>query len=207
MKYVALDFETGNQSPLSACALGVSVFRDRALTEQWVSLIRPPSCVGAFDWRNIRLHHITEQMVAAAPSFDTVWARMAADIKGSLLVAHNARFDINILYACLKHFHLQIPECRFLCTVTIARRVWPNLINHKLHTVCHALKIPLNHHEAGSDARASGLILQAALTKTGSADAEELAEKTGIYPGSIAETGITSCRSWKRRNRLLFNNK
>ena len=29
MKYVALDFETGNASPLSACALGVAVFEDR----------------------------------------------------------------------------------------------------------------------------------------------------------------------------------
>ena len=28
MRYVALDFETGNASPLSACALGVSVFED-----------------------------------------------------------------------------------------------------------------------------------------------------------------------------------
>ena len=31
MRYFALDFETGNASPLSACALGVSVFEDGRL--------------------------------------------------------------------------------------------------------------------------------------------------------------------------------
>ena len=31
MRYLALDFETGNASPLSACALGVSIFEDGRL--------------------------------------------------------------------------------------------------------------------------------------------------------------------------------
>ena len=63
-----------------------------------------------------------------------------------------------------------MPECRYLCTVKVSKRVWPELENHKLDTVSAALHIDLNHHEAGSDARAAGLILQAALRRTGSAD-------------------------------------
>ena len=48
MRYLALDFETGNASPLSACALGASVFEDNQLVDEKISLIRPPECVGKF---------------------------------------------------------------------------------------------------------------------------------------------------------------
>ena len=38
MTYFALDFETGNASPLSACALGVSIFEDGKLAGERGSL-------------------------------------------------------------------------------------------------------------------------------------------------------------------------
>ncbi|MFR8736514.1 MAG: hypothetical protein ACLVFA_07615 [Butyricicoccus sp.] len=69
MRYLALDFETGNASPLSACALGASVFEDNQLVDEKISLIRPPECVGRFHWGNVRVNHIKEKMVADAPSF------------------------------------------------------------------------------------------------------------------------------------------
>ena len=86
-----------------------------------------------------------------------------------------------------------MPECRYLCTVKVSKRVWPELENHKLDTVSAALHIDLNHHEAGSDARAAGLILQAALRRTGSADADALAEKIGMRLGRISSMGKTPC--------------
>ena len=63
MRYLALDFETGNASPLSACALGASVFEDNQLVDEKISLIRPPECVGRFHWGNVRVNHIKEKMV------------------------------------------------------------------------------------------------------------------------------------------------
>ena len=86
----------------------------------------------------------------------------------------------------LAHYGLKMPECRYLCTVKVSKRVWSELENHKLDTVSAALHIDLNHHEAGSDARAAGLILQAALRRTGSADADALAEKIGMRLGRIS---------------------
>ena len=67
MRYLALDFETGNASPLSACALGASVFEDNQLVDEKISLIRPQECVGRFHWGNVRVNHIKEKMVADAP--------------------------------------------------------------------------------------------------------------------------------------------
>ena len=77
MRYLALDFETGNASPLSACALGASVFEDNQLVDEKISLIRPPECVGKFHWGNVRVNHIKEKMVADAPSFAEVWEPLA----------------------------------------------------------------------------------------------------------------------------------
>ena len=193
MKYVALDFETGNASPLSACALGASIFEDGALVREQVSLIRPPAGARKFHWCNVRVNHITEKMVADAPPFDAVWQNLADEAEGSVLVCHNAMFDVGVLNACLAHYHLPIPACRYVCTVKVARRVWPGLVNHKLDTVSDALGIALDHHEAGSDARAAGLILQAALRETGSADADELAEKIGMRLGRISPMGTVPC--------------
>ncbi len=193
MRYVAIDFETGNSSPLSACSLGVSVFEGKALVREETSLIRPPECAGKFHWGNIRINHITEKMVEGAPDFYSVWKPFETEAEGSVLVCHNASFDINILCACLAHYHMKTPECRYVCTVKTARRVWPELENHRLNTVSHALGIELNHHEAGSDARASGLILQAAMRATHTPDAEALAEKIGMRLGRISSMGVTPC--------------
>lgn len=193
MRYVALDFETGNASPLSACSLGICVFDGEKLVHESVSLLRPPDCAGKFHWGNIRINHIKEAMVVDAPTFDTFWNSVSHWVEGSMIVCHNAMFDTAVLCANLSHYQLKMPECRYLCTVKVSQRVWPDMVNHKLDTVSAALGIDLNHHEASSDARAAGLILQAALRETESKDADELAEKIGMRLGRISAMGKTPC--------------
>jgi DNA polymerase-3 subunit epsilon len=149
--------------------------------------------VGKFHWGNIRVNHIKESMVADAPAFDEVWRGLAEDAEDSVMVCHNAMFDTAVLCTCLDYYHLPVPECRYVCTVKISQRVWPQLANHKLDTVSSALHIPLNHHEAGSDARAAGLILLAALRATGTVDAEQLAEKIGMRMGRLSCRGNVAC--------------
>ena len=110
MRYLALDFETGNASPLSACALGASVFEDNQLVDEKISLIRPPECVGRFHWGNVRVNHIKEKMVADAPSFAEVWEPLADIAEGSVIVCHNAMFDTNVLCSCLALSLIHISE-------------------------------------------------------------------------------------------------
>lgn len=193
MRYIALDFETGNASRLSACALGVSIFEDQTPAGELVTLIKPPAQVGKFHWGNVRVNHIKESMVVDAPTFDIVWRELADRVDGSVLVCHNAMFDTAVLCACLAHYHLPVPDCRYVCTVKVAQRVWPQLVNHKLDTVAGALGIALNHHEAGSDARAAGLILQVALRETGCADVDALARRIGMRLGRISCMGTVPC--------------
>lgn len=193
MKYVAMDFETGNGSFASACSVGVSVFEDFELVRHSVYLIRPPASVGKFHWGNVRIHGIKRSMLVNEPTFDEVWQKIRDDVEGSVLVCHNAVFDTAVLRACLEYFHLPLPHCRYICTVKVSQKIWPEMENHRLNTVSHDLGIDLDHHEAGSDAHACGLILLEALKATGSADADELAAKIGMRIGVLSPEGCVSC--------------
>lgn len=198
MNYTAIDFETGNAYYTSACSIGVSVFKGNQPVRRYVRLIRPPESVGAFHWYNIKIHGIRRSMVENEPDFAGLWPELRGDIDGRILVCHNAMFDTAVLRKCLEFYGLPLPCCRYICTVKVSQKLWPELENHKLDTVSSALHIPLNHHEAGSDAHACGLILRQALLETGCATVEALAERLGIRLGEISPTGCLSCSSAKQ---------
>ncbi len=185
MKYAALDFEVGNGSPISACSLGLSVFDDFRLVRREGFLIHPPKAAGKFHWGNVRIHGIRRQDLVGEPAFDEVWEQIREEVDGSVIVCHNAAFDTAVLCACLDFYHLPCPESQYICTVKVSQAVWPDMENHRLNTVAKSLGISLEHHEAGSDAHACGLILLEALRATGCADAEALAAHLGMRLGIL----------------------
>lgn len=205
MKYVALDFETANSSACSACAIGISVFQDSSLLYSSSQLLAPPQEYHNFQWYNIKVHGITPAMVRNAPTFPDVWPELRDQIQNSVLVCHNAMFDTAVLCKTLSYYQIPLPTCQYICTVKVSQKVWPELENHKLDTVSAALHIALNHHEAGSDAHACGLILQAALQQTGCPDASALAERIGMRLGEISPTLMRSCSTAKKHKSVKHN--
>ena len=156
--FAAIDFETANYGPDSACSVGVAIVRDGSLVQSAHRLIRPPSSRFAFTW----LHGIDWEQVADAPPFGTVWEEIELLLEGvDLLAAHNATFDRDVLEACSKRHGLPDPGRRFVCSMDVARKVW-NFYLTRLSDVCARLDIPLNHHHALSDAEACARILLAA---------------------------------------------
>ncbi len=192
MRYVAMDFETGNGYYTSACSIGLSYYEDHELVGSESFLIRPPDEVGKFHWYNIKIHGIKRSMVKDAPTFDVVWECFRERVEGSVLVCHNAGFDTEVLCRCLEFYHVPLPTCHYICTVEVSKKVWPELENHKLNTVAEALGIALNHHDAASDAHACGEILQYAMRKLGCSDVYALAKKLGMQLGTITPEGRRS---------------
>jgi DNA polymerase III subunit epsilon len=157
MKFLAIDFETANYDPHSACALGLVTVQDMVITEETHWLIRPPEKY--FVPRFIDLHGITWSAVKDMPGFDKYWPQLESLIgQADFLVAHNAFFDINVLKACCRYYDLTVPRLKYHCTVDIARRHF-NIYPTKLPDVCCKLDIPLSHHDPLSDARASATIM------------------------------------------------
>lgn len=193
MRFVSIDFETANASPLSACSIGVVVFEDGVPVKSLVSLIQPPEEFGKFNWYNVKIHGIKQSMVQDAPTFDQVWERIREDVAGGIVVCHNAVFDTSVLRRLLEYYRIKVPEFRYICTVKVSQKLWPELENHKLDTVSEALGIRLNHHEALSDSMACGLILAKAIEEKQCDSVEALAEEIGMRLGSVSKKKIVSC--------------
>lgn len=177
---LAIDFETANARRDSACAVGVAeVFRPDAPVFR--RLIRPepaefsPFCVA--------VHGIRPHDVADAPTFAGIWPDLSRRLEGAVLLAHNASFDSGVLSACLMAAGLPVPAFRFVCTVELARAAFPDLRSHKLNIVAHHLGIPLQHHEAGSDAAACAAIGQHVARMMGTDTVVEALEKLRVGQG------------------------
>lgn len=154
LDFVAVDFETANSDPKSACAIGLAFVRGGYLTESTSYLIRPPSGEFVFTY----LHRITWDDVRDAPSFCDLWDNLREQLTSEILVAHNAVFDQLVFTECLRHYGIQYHVNTFLCTMQLCKKAF-GFRRLKLDRVCRQLKIALRHHDAESDARAAANIV------------------------------------------------
>src|SRR4051812_36416741 len=112
--FVAIDFETADHGPDSACAVGLVRVENGAIVARASRLIRPPRRY----IRYTRIHGITWAMAEREPCFGELWPTVADMLDGAdRLVAHNAPFDRNVLRACCEAAGLPMPAQPFLCTV------------------------------------------------------------------------------------------
>lgn len=156
--FIALDFETANQYRTSACALGLVIVEKGQVVNEWYSLIKPRPYF--FSYHNIAVHGITADQVQDAPVFEEVWAVIDRYFKtADAIVAHNAPFDVGVLKALLNSWEIACDLPPHYCTYRLARKFLPHLVNHRLNTVSDYFNIPLQHHDALSDARAAARIM------------------------------------------------
>jgi len=157
--FCAVDFETADHARDTACAIAVVRVERNRVVDEWSTLIRPPG--GRVNPRFTRIHGIREVDVKGAPDFAEAWTEARKRLRGArFLAAHNAGFDASVLRACLERHQLRTPATPFLCTVRLARHHW-NIRPTRLPDVAAALGLPLNHHDARSDAAACAGIVTA----------------------------------------------
>jgi DNA polymerase-3 subunit epsilon len=174
MRWAAIDFETATSSRDSACALGIVVVEggEEQLRQHW--LIRPPG--NAYAARNVEVHGIRPHDTENAPGFAAVWAEAMYLIGDRTIVAHNAPFDVGVIRGCCASFAVVPPAARYLCTVQLSRRTWPELGRHKLPIVAAHVGADLNHHDALSDASACSQVLRACMEVAGAGSVDALLE-------------------------------
>jgi DNA polymerase-3 subunit epsilon len=167
--FVAIDFETADREPDSACSVGLVRVENGEIVRKVVQLIRPPRLdegdlfnAPAEEFQFTYIHGIKPTEVLNQPTFGQAWPNLAKILDGAhFLAAHNAPFDAGVLAACCAAARLPKPAHRFIDTVRLARDTW-KIYPTKLPNVCQHLKIELNHHEALSDAEACAKIVIAA---------------------------------------------
>ena len=136
MKIASLDFETANVFQGSVCSVGVALFEDGKLIRTMDQRIMPHSDCRYFNPEFTLIHGIRLRDVIGAPEFPAVADELFGLLQGAFVIAHNAAFDINVLRTVCELYGIRYPEIEYFCTCKAARRLWKQLENHKLNTLC-----------------------------------------------------------------------
>ena len=158
MIYAALDFETANNDKISACSIGIVILDENLnILNKYYSLIRPPEL--RFCPICSEIHGLSEEDIAAAPSFDELWPTIKGLIANYPIVAHNAGFDINVLKSLIDHYSLKAINYQYYCTFQMSRKLLPNLESYRLSYIMNnVFTIQYNAHNAYEDALSSGIL-------------------------------------------------
>lgn len=143
--FTAIDFETAQGYRWSICQVGLIRVEKGIITKELNILVQPPN---NYYWsRFTDIHGISAQDTFKSPTFDVVWNQIEPYITNKNVIAHNGfGFDFPVLSNTLEYYGLSTPEYNKFCTYKIYKS--------NLADLCIEHKIPLNHHDALSDARA-----------------------------------------------------
>lgn len=187
MEFVAIDFETADSHPESGCSVGLVRMNQKCeILATKYSLIKPPPFCH-FAMRNIEIHGITPMDVKDAPDFGYLWPDVQWFIGDSVLVAHNAPFDMKVLTSLLKHYQIEVPDIRYLCSLQISRKVWPRLPSHALTSLSSHFQLDYNAHNALDDAVNCGKVFLKACSgrMNDMTDLRKFLISKGIEPRSL----------------------
>ncbi len=185
MSFTAIDFETANPSPASACSIGLVKVVDGRVVEREHRYIRPPFPHDEFSYWNVRIHGITPDMVAAAEGWEVHRPFLREFAGDDWLVAHNAGFDMGVIAKTTEAHGLPVPDFRYLCSLQVARRTY-HLDSYRLPSAAMAAGFDdFSHHDALADAEACAAIVMHAAKRHGVDDLPGLARITRIRIGAI----------------------
>ncbi|WP_245712521.1 exonuclease domain-containing protein [Anaerobacillus alkalilacustris] len=153
--FIAIDFEIANHNYSSACSLGMVFVDERKIVDEKYYLIQPPNL--ELDEEFSKIHSLTLDQLSTAPLFHEVWDEIKPFFNDdSLIIAHNAQFDMNTLKNCLIENSLNVPNFKYVCSIPISTRACRGEgIGSSLKERTKRFGITLDdHHHALSDARA-----------------------------------------------------
>jgi DNA polymerase-3 subunit epsilon len=160
-RHVVVDLETTGLSPRQGhrvIEIGAVAVENGAVVGEFTTLIDAgvpvPTVVQA-------IHGITDEMLAGQPKPEEVLPLFNTFIADSVLVAHNAAFDIRFLRHEFARLKMDLPN-RHICTLEMCRLRFPRLIDRTLETVYLYLfpeaGLHRQNHRALDDARMTAKI-------------------------------------------------
>ena len=148
--FTFLDVETTGLSPRTSrvCELALIGFQGGSRVSQFSSLVNPGLPIPP---ETTKIHGITDAMVKDSPMFPALVPRLIGLLEGSVVVAHNAEFDLSFIDMEFVRAGLRLPELPVIDTLHIARHLG-GFSNHRLGTIAKELDISAeNWHRALSD--------------------------------------------------------
>jgi DNA polymerase III subunit epsilon len=156
VSFVALDTETTGLFPIMHRLVEVGAVRFRLDGQElatFQTLINPEIPIPK-DVQHV--HGITDRMVRGKPTIEYVLPQFIEFLghHDTILLAHNAPFDLGFLAMALTRLRITYPPHYLLDTLHMARRLYPAWPSHSLEYVATRLKVAKRaEHRALSDAR------------------------------------------------------
>ncbi|NOU35677.1 MAG: 3'-5' exonuclease [Kiritimatiellaceae bacterium] len=150
--FVALDTETTGFSPKNDRLIEIGAVRFRGNGEilavtNW--MINPGMPIRP---QATEVNGITDAMVAGAPPFSAVCPEFVSFCDGSVLLAHNATFDVGFLRAGFARAGVSAPELPILDTLPLFRVWFPQAKSFALEPLAQYLGLQNEMwHRAGAD--------------------------------------------------------
>lgn len=158
--YVVFDVETTGLSAVydTVIELAAVKIQNGQKIDEFSSFANPHHKLSA---TTIDLTGIEDKDVEHAPEVEEVMRNFYEWIgEGSILVAHNASFDMGFLYTAYKKFGIDENAYPVIDTLELARFLYPEMKSHRLNVLCKKFNIDLTqHHRAIYDCRATGDLL------------------------------------------------
>jgi DNA polymerase III subunit epsilon len=144
-----LDLETTGATPLRDRITEIALvrFENGVEVARWQTLVNPQTSIPPFIQQ---LTGITNEMVKDAPTFSEVADKLLAYLEGSVLAAHNVRFDHGFLKSEYRRIGQTLRQ-RVLCTVKLSRKLYPEHRGHGLDAIMqrHQLTTESRHRAMG----------------------------------------------------------
>ncbi len=176
-RYVVFDLETTGLSPSRGDAIvsiGAVRVDNAALTEERFSTLVDPG--RPIPPGSTRYHGITDAMVRGAPSEAEAVAAFAAFAEGSVLVAHNAGFDMTCLAAAEYRGAPPLPNPA-LCSLVLSQWLDPAEPDHSLDGLATRMdEVIPGRHDALGDALGTAAIFVRLLARADARGVDDLTE-------------------------------
>ncbi len=149
--FAFLDVETTGLDPVSGdkiCEIAVIKTIDGQVADEFVTIVNPGRNIPE---RAISIHGITQVMVNRAPLFRDIAKVLLDFLNDTVIVAHNAKFDLEFLRSELKNMNQSLPENEVIDTLGIARRYY-SFPSNSLGEIARYIGLPIDEeHRALAD--------------------------------------------------------
>lgn len=163
-KFLAIDFETANSDLSSICQIGIAEMCNGEVIRQWSSLINPES---DFAFWNIKIHGITSDDVATAPTFPEIYEQLKSLLENKIVVSYTF-FDKSAFFKAIQKNNLEPLEIIWLDATRIVRNILPTYTDrgYKLQNIASHFSIATKAHDALNDALTCAVIVNKLLEQS-----------------------------------------
>lgn len=164
--FVVVDTETTGTTGATdrIIEIGATKVRNGEIVDTFHALLNPQRFI---PHNVMQIHNITDRMVSESPVFSDIAENFLSFMgENGIFTAHNVEFDKDFINHELRRIGLNPMQNQSLCTIRLAKKVFPGLRRYGLTALCERFGIERpNAHRALDDSVATAKILLRTLTE------------------------------------------